>query len=97
MTQKPNVIRTHRAIVFCLNPALTGEEGIVLRALASGETEKQVCKDLRMDPTTFLRMMRDIREKIGTTDNTSLIAWARKQIKEGDQRLDGRERYGLSE
>jgi hypothetical protein len=49
-----------------------------------------------MDPTMFLRMMRDIREKIGTTDNISLIAWARQQIKDGDQRLDGRERYGLS-
>ena len=45
-----------------------------------------------MDPTTFLRMMRDMREKIGMTDNISLIAWATQQIKDGDQRIEGR--YG---
>jgi DNA-binding NarL/FixJ family response regulator len=90
-----NVIGIHSTPAFRLDPALTGEERIVLRALASGKTDKQVCKDLRMDPTIFLRMMRDIREKIGTTDNISLIAWATQQIKDGDQRLDGRERYGL--
>jgi DNA-binding NarL/FixJ family response regulator len=95
MTRKSNVIGTHRTIPLRLDPALTGEERIVLRALSSGETDKQVCKDLRMDPTTFLRMMRDMREKIGTTDNISLIAWARQQIKDGDQRIGGRERYGL--
>ena len=95
MTQKPNVISIRRTASFRLDPALSGEERIVLRALAAGETDKQVCKDLRMDPPTFLRMMRDIREKIGTTDNVSLIAWAKQQIKDGDQRMDGRERYGL--
>jgi DNA-binding NarL/FixJ family response regulator len=95
MKRALNVIGIHSTSAFRLDPALTGEERIVLRALASGETDKQVCKELRMDPTTFLRMMRDIREKIGTTDNISLIAWAKQQIKDGDQRMDGRERYGL--
>jgi len=95
MTRKLNVISTNRTKALGLGPVLSGEERIVLRALVSGETDKQVCKELRMDPTTFLRMMRDIREKIGTTDNISLIAWAKQQIKDGDQRMDGRERYGL--
>ncbi len=87
-----NVISIRRDSSFQLDPVLTGEEGIVLRALARGQTDRQVCRDLHMDPTTFLRMMRDMREKIGTTDNISLIAWARRQIKDGDQRIEGR--YG---
>jgi DNA-binding NarL/FixJ family response regulator len=86
------VISIKRNPSFQLNPSLTGEEGIVLRALAGGQTDKQVCSNLRMNPTTFLRMMRDLREKIGTTDNISLIDWARRQIKDGDQRIEGR--YG---
>jgi DNA-binding CsgD family transcriptional regulator len=92
MTRKLNVVSIQRSTSFRLDPALTGEEGIVLRSLAAGHTDRQVCKDLRMDPTTFLRMMRDMREKIGTTDNISLIAWAKQQIKDGDQRIEGR--YG---
>ena len=87
-----NVISIQRHASFRLDPALSGEEGIVLRALVAGQTDRQVCKDLRMDPTTFLRMMRDMREKIGVTDNLSLIAWATQQIKDGDQRIEGR--YG---
>jgi hypothetical protein len=46
-----------------------------------------------MDPTTFLRMMRDMREKIGAADNISLIEWAKRQIKGVDQRIDRPERY----
>ena len=37
-------------------------------------------------------MMREMREKIGITDNVSLIAWAKRQIKDGDQRIDKLER-----
>jgi DNA-binding NarL/FixJ family response regulator len=87
-----NVISIQPGPSFRLNPALSGEEGIVLRALAGGQTDRQVCRDLHMDPTTFLRMMRDLREKIGTTDNISLVAWARQQFKDGDQRIEGK--YG---
>jgi DNA-binding NarL/FixJ family response regulator len=92
MKRESNIISIQRTPSFRLDSALTGEEGIVLRALAGGQTDKQVCSNLRMDPTTFLRMMRDLREKIGTTDNISLVAWARRQIKDGDQRIEGR--YG---
>jgi hypothetical protein len=92
MTRKLNIIDIDRTSTLRLNPALTGEEGIVLRALVGGQTDRQVCRDLRMDPAIFLRMMRDMREKIGVTDNISLIAWATQQIKDGDQRIEGR--YG---
>ena len=46
-----------------------------------------------MDPTIFLSMMREMRQKIGTSDNVSLIAWAKRQLKDGDQRIDKPERY----
>jgi hypothetical protein len=46
-----------------------------------------------MDPAAFLRMMRDMREKIGAADNTSLIDWAKQRIKGVDQRVDRPVRY----
>jgi hypothetical protein len=33
-------------------------------------------------------MMRDMREKIGVSDNVSLIAWAKQRIQGVDQRID---------
>jgi DNA-binding CsgD family transcriptional regulator len=70
-----------------LDPVLTAEEAIVLRALVSGQTDKQVCRELRLDPGTFLRMMRDIRQKLGAADNLSLIESAKQKIRGADQRL----------
>jgi hypothetical protein len=32
--------------------------------------------------------MRDMREKIGKSDNVSLIEWAKERIKGVDQRID---------
>jgi DNA-binding CsgD family transcriptional regulator len=93
MKQEPKLIRIHRTSAFLLDPTLTGEEGIVLRALAAGQTDRQVCHQLHMDPPTFLRLMRNMREKIGTADNVSLIAWAKRQIIGFDQRIDRPERY----
>jgi FixJ family two-component response regulator len=93
MKQEPKVIDIHRTSAFRLDPTLTSEETIVLLALVAGQTDRQVCKDLRMDPTTFLRMMRDMREKIGMLDNVSLIEWAKWQMKGVDQRIDRPERY----
>jgi DNA-binding NarL/FixJ family response regulator len=72
---------------------LTSEERIVLRALAAGRTDRHVCTELRMGPTTFLRMMREMREKIGAADNVSLVAWAKRKMKDIDQRIDKPERY----
>ena len=93
MKHEPNLISIHYTSAFQLDPTLTGEEAIVLRALAAGQTDRQVCNVLRMDPTTFLRMMRDMREKIGTADNVSLIEWAKRHLKGVDQRIDRPERY----
>ena len=45
-----------------------------------------------MSPVTFLRMMRGMRGKIGTTDNVSLIEWANRHVKGVDQRIDRPER-----
>jgi hypothetical protein len=71
MKHKPNLIGIHCISAFRLDPTLTSEEAIVLRALVAGQTDRQVCNELRMDPTTFLLMMRDMREKSGTADNVS--------------------------
>jgi DNA-binding NarL/FixJ family response regulator len=73
---------------FRLDSSLTGEEAIILRALAGGHTDRQVCNELRMYPDVYLRMMRDMREKIGKSDNISLIAWAKERIQGVDQRID---------
>src|ERR1700683_37634 len=94
MKRNHNLISINRAAGFHLDPALTNEESIILRALAAGRTDRQVCKDLHMEPTTFLSMMREMRQKIGTLDNVSLIAWTTCQIKDGDQRIDKPEEYG---
>ncbi len=94
MKKQHNLISISRNSGFHLDPTLTSEESIILRALAGGRTDRQVCNDLRMDPTTFLRMMREMRQKIGAVDNITLIAWAKQRIKGGDQRIDKRESYG---
>ena len=88
MKHEAKVINIQRTSVFRLDSILTGEEAIVLRALAGGLTDRQVCNQLRMNADTYLRMMRDMREKIGKSDNVSLIAWAKERIQGGDQRID---------
>jgi DNA-binding CsgD family transcriptional regulator len=93
MSHKPDPIGTRPWSAFRLDPALTGEEAIVLRALAGGQTDRQVCKQLHMAVPTFHRIMRDMREKTGTASNVALIVWATRQIKGVDQRIDRPERY----
>ena len=88
MRHGSRMISTQRASAIRLNPALTGEETIVLRALAGGNTDRQVCNQLRIHPDTYLRMMRDMREKIHMADNVSLIEWAKERIQGVDQRID---------
>jgi DNA-binding NarL/FixJ family response regulator len=94
MTNKHNLISIRRASGFHVDPNLTNQESIVLRALASGRTDRQVCNDLGVEATTFISMMREMRQKIGTSDNVSLIAWAKRQIKDGERRIDNPEGYG---
>ena len=93
MKHETKLISIDRTSAFRLDPTLTSQEAIVLRALAAGQTDRQVCKALCIEPTMFLRVMRSIREKIGTTDNVSLIEWAKARIKGVDQRIDRSERY----
>jgi DNA-binding CsgD family transcriptional regulator len=88
MNREDNLISINRTSAFRLDPALTSEEAIILRALASGLTDREVCRNLRMDPNTFLRMMLNMREKIGAKDNVSLIEWAKERINNVDQRID---------
>jgi DNA-binding NarL/FixJ family response regulator len=84
MKRQHNLISISRNSGFQLDPTLTSEESIILRALACGKTDRQVCSDLRMDPTEFLRMMREMRAKIGVKYNDALVAWAKQQIRAGD-------------
>lgn len=78
---------------FRLDPGMTGEEAIVMRALAAGRTDRQVRKQLRMTAAAFFRTMSDMRHKTGAADNTSLVVWAKRQIKDADQRIDRHERH----
>jgi DNA-binding CsgD family transcriptional regulator len=87
MNKKPKVVSITGSSSFRLDPTLTSEETIILRTLAAGQTDRQVCNQLDMNPTLFLRMMRDMRDKIGTSDNVSLIAWAKRQMIGLDQRI----------
>jgi len=93
VNQESKVIVMRAGSAFQLNPAFTSQEAIALRALVAGQTDRQVCRDLFMHPTAFLRMMRDIREKIGARDNVSVIEWVKHRIRGVDQRIDKPERY----
>jgi DNA-binding CsgD family transcriptional regulator len=93
MKHQPKVISSP-IFGFRLDPTFTSEEAIILRALLGGKTDKQVCNLLRMSSNLFLRLMRDLREKTATTNNLSLLVWAQRRMKSGDQRvLDRQERY----
>jgi len=94
MRPEAKVINFKPASSFKLDPTLTSEEAIVLRALGAGKTDRQVCKDLRMAPETFLRMMRDVREKTSSASDLSLREWAQQQIKGLERRIDDRENLG---
>jgi len=41
--------------------------------------------------SSFLGMMPDLREKTGTASNVSLLEWAQRHLKSGDQRVDRHE------
>ena len=94
MKREHNVICITRGSGFRIDPTFTGEESNILWALACGRTERQVCNDFRMEPTTFLRLMNDMRKKVGSADNVTLIAWAKHRINGGDQEIDNPARDG---
>jgi hypothetical protein len=75
-------------------PTFTGEEAIVLRALAAGKSDGQACSDLRMPLKSFRRLLRDLCEKTGTADHLALLTWVLQQMKSCDRRAEERhERY----
>ena len=94
MNRESKVISINRTPGLRLDPTLTNEEAIVIRGLAAGKTDRQVCNDLGMAPEAFLRMMRDVREKTSTASSLSLLEWAKEQMKGVDQRIDRQERFG---
>lgn len=73
------------------HPSFTIEETIVLRALAGGKTDRQVCTELRMPSSSFHRLLRDLCEKAGVADHLSLLVWALRQMKSGESRINHRD------
>lgn len=92
MNKKSKMIGTNHIAGFRPDPTFTSEEAIVLRSLAAGKTDKQVRNALRMALLAFHGMMRDLREKTGTSSTVSLLVWAQRHLKSGDQRVDRQER-----
>jgi len=88
------MISIQRSSAFRLDSTLNADETNILRALASGHTDRQVCNELRINPDTYLRMMREMRERIHMADNVSLIEWAKERIKRFDQRSRPSESIG---
>jgi DNA-binding NarL/FixJ family response regulator len=91
--RESRIVEIGYAPVLRPSPTLTSEERILLRGLVVGRTVRQIRKDLRMSAGTFFRAMREIREKTGAADDTSLIVWAKRQIQGADQRIDRHERH----
>jgi DNA-binding CsgD family transcriptional regulator len=87
-----DVIAINRIRGFRPDPTLTSEEAIVLRALANGKNNEQICSALHIALLYFLEIMRDLREKTGAVSDVSLLVWAQRHLKNGDQRLDRQER-----
>src|SRR5208282_801757 len=52
MKHELNVISMHRISAFRLDPTLTSEGAIVLRTLAAGQTDRQVCNELEIHAVT---------------------------------------------
>ena len=75
------------------HPSFTIEETIVLRALAGGKTDKQVCTQLRIPSSSFHRLLRDLYEKAGVADHLSLLVWALRQMKSAESRIGHRDGY----
>jgi DNA-binding NarL/FixJ family response regulator len=48
MKYEPTQTSTYRTSVFRLDPTLTSKEANILRALAAGRTNKQVCNEFHV-------------------------------------------------
>jgi hypothetical protein len=76
-----------RSSGFQVNSTLNGEECMVLRALVSGKSDKEVRTSLRISATGFLRLLYVIRLKTRTFTRPSLLSWATYHIQRGDRRI----------
>jgi hypothetical protein len=92
MKHAPKLIGIHRPSVFQLDPSLTAEEAVILRAIVAGQTHRHVCNELRMSPVKFLRIMRGVQNKTGITDSVSLMDWSNRHAKGIDQGIGRPER-----
>jgi len=68
------------------DPTFNLEESIVLRAFATGKSNKQICQDLRMVPAAVFEVIRDLEEKTGTCDRTALLVWVLRRTQSVDSR-----------
>jgi DNA-binding CsgD family transcriptional regulator len=72
-------------------PRLTVEESAVVRAFASGKTDKQICSELRIPLQAFYRLLRDLKEKTGASDRVGLLVWSLRQGPARDKRESERD------
>jgi hypothetical protein len=59
--------------------------------LVAGKTDKQVCTYLRLTSVSFACVIRDLQDKIRTRNNSSLVVWAQRRMKNCDSRGDRHE------
>jgi DNA-binding CsgD family transcriptional regulator len=57
-------------------PRCTVEETILLRALASGNTAKEMAMQMRLPRASLYPLMGDLRRKTGASSDTALAVWA---------------------
>jgi DNA-binding NarL/FixJ family response regulator len=58
----------------------TTEETILLRGLAKGNTIKQIARLLRLPRESLFRVLGDLRNKTGMLNDTTLAAWALRNV-----------------
>ncbi|GAC1673940.1 MAG: hypothetical protein NVS9B4_28230 [Candidatus Acidiferrum sp.] len=72
------------------SPCFTGEETIVLRALAAGDNCRQIGRDLRMPNGALFRILSDLRQKTGAIDDVALAVWSLRHSKSSERRRSAR-------
>ena len=69
-----------------VDPIFTLEESIVMRAFASGKSDKQVCSELRIPLQSFHRLLRNLMDKTGARDRVGIQVWALRKKQCADSR-----------
>ena len=86
--QKPSASITNglRNSAPGVDSTFTVEESIVMRAFASGKSDKQVCIELRIPLQAFHRLLRNLMEKTGARDRIGIQVWALRKNQCADSR-----------